>query len=258
MTKSDIHKKISERLFNENICSLPLDEKALSIIEGYMNYSLTASDLMRKLSTIELNYAQIAGDTRDACHNAMSAKDNIAVTLRRLTDDWRTKGLLRDFVFSFSDDECDYIRESFVTVIEYIRYQIGLISKSLLVLGETAAQIRASSACFSEIYRESRLAVYAAMLNRNKDEILDFRAMSLEAHASASECERASGTYLGRARACTRIITDLNSMITEVTDSLRISSDTLVRVNIISPVKAANAISDMISRLEKIKLEIEE
>ncbi len=258
MTTSELYKQISERLFRENICTVPLGERELSLVAEYISARQVGSDLMRRLSTIELNYAQISGETEQACHNALLAKNAIAFTLRKLTDDWRQRGILRDFVFSFTDEECEYIRAGFVTATESIRFQLRIISDTYALLGETAAQIRACSACFTEVYRETRLAIYAAMLNKSKEDILDCRAISLEAHASARECERASGIYLGHARTCTRIITDVNNMMTEVIYSLRIDPEATARVNILSPVKAANAISDVITRLERINIEINE
>ncbi len=258
MTTSALRKQISDRLFNEGICTLPQDDRSLDLIIEYMMARQTGSDLMRRLSTVELNYAQISGETQDMCHRADLAKNSIASILRQLTDEWRMRGILRDFVFSFSDNECEYIRSGFISVLESIRFQLRMISDALILLGETAAQIRACSACFTEIYRETKLAVYAAMLNKSLENILDCRAIALLAHASASECDRASGIYLGNARTCARIITEINQMMNEVMFSLRINADTETKVNIISPVKAANSISDMILRLEKINLEIKE
>lgn len=258
MTTSELHKQISERLFKENICAVPLDEKSLSQIEEFMMARQTGSDLMRRLSTIELNFAQISADTVDACRIASLAKDSIARELRRVTDEWRNSGYLRDFAFSLSSDDCDRVRTSFLTTMESVRVHISAISESLMILSQTAAQIRACAVCFTEVYHDSKLAIYAATLNKSVEDILECRAISLEAHASASECERASGIYLGRARTCTKIINELNTMISEVMDILKISTDTNARANFISPVRASNAICDVITHLESINLEIKE
>ncbi len=258
MTTADKHKLISDRLLKENICAVPLDERSIALIDEYMMARQTGSELMRRLSTVELNFAQIASDASEASLRASNAKDSIAFELRKTVDDWRNKGILREFMFSFGESESEYIRNTFSIVTEAVRFQLNTISESLIILGETSAQIRACSTCFTEIYRESKLAIYAAALNRSKEDLLDCRAISLVAHASASESERASGIYLGRARICTKIIAQLNSMIIEVMYSLKMSSEQSERTSIISPVKAANSISDIILNLENIKLKIDE
>ncbi|MGM9641856.1 MAG: hypothetical protein ACI3XI_01470 [Eubacteriales bacterium] len=258
MTTSELHKQISDRLFTENICTVPLDEKSLSQIEEFMMARQPGSDLMRRLSTIELNYAQISADTVDACQKASLAKESVALQLRRLTDEWKNRGFLRDFAFSLGIEDCDHVRNTFITATESTRFQINAISESLIILSQTAAQIRACAVCFTEVYHDSKLAIYAAMLNKSVEDILDCRAISLEAHACASECERASGLYLGRARTCTKIINELNSMISEVMNILKITADQTVRVNFISPIRASNTICDVITHLESINLEIKE
>lgn len=255
MNSADSLKIISERLLNENICSVPLDEKALSLIEQYMNARETGSDLMRRLSNIEINYIQIFSEAEQACENASIAKQEITSIFKKLIDDWKTSGALRDFAFSFTEDEINEMRNSFATAFEGIRFNSKTISHSLIVLGETSAQIRACSASFMEVYQETKLAIYAAMLNHEVDNILDCRAISLQAHASGNESGRASANFLGAARQCTKLIALINSTVSELIYTLKIGEEHTGRINITSPAKAANLVSEAIRTLETMSIQ---
>ena len=255
MDSADSLRIISERLMKENICTVPLDQKSLSIIEHYMNVRETGSDLMRRLSNIEINYIQIFSEADQACENALIAKQEIIRLFKGMIDDWKASGILRDFAFSLTEDVISEMRNSFASAFESIQYNSKAISDSLIVLGETSAQIRACSASFTEVYRESKLAIYAAMLNREVDCILDCRAISLQAHASGNESGRASASFLGAARQCTKLIALINSTMSELTSVLKIGEEYTNRINITSPAKAANLISDTIRTLEAMSIQ---
>lgn len=255
MNSADSLKTISERLLNESICSVPLDEKSLLLIERYMNARETGSDLMRRLSNIEINYIQIFSEAEQACENASTAKQEITRLFKNLIDGWRSSGALRDFAFSFSEDEVDIMRSSFATVVESTRACSKVVSDSLIVLGETSAQIRACSASFMEVYQESKLAIYAAMLNREVDNILDCRAISLQAHASGNESGRASANFLGAARQCTKLIALINSTVSELIYTLKIGEEYTGRISIASAAKAANLVTEAIRTLETMSIQ---
>lgn len=255
MNPTDKLQIISDRLFREGIAHSPLDLHSLEIVERYMNYSETGSDLSRRLSNIEINYAQINQSAEDAQTAANNAKNAVSYYFRMLTDTWNERGILREFSFSYSDEDCEFIRSTYTAYIEAIRNQTRIISDSLITLGETAAQIRACSASSMEVYQETRLAIYAAMLNRDRESVLDCRATSLLAHASAVECERISSHYLGFARKCTKMISVINNTVVEVAETLRIDDERSFKINIISPVRAANLIFDAISAIDTINLD---
>ena len=255
MNSADSLKIISERLLRENICHVPLDERSLLLIEQYMRTRDTGSDLMRRLSNIEINYIQINSEAEQACVNAINAKQEVTRTFKRLIDDWKASGLLRDFTFMFTEDEINDMRARFVSAYENIRFSSRIISDALIVLGETSAQIRACSASFMEVYHETKLAIYAAMLNHDVDAILDCRAISLQAHASANESSRSSASFLGVARNCTRMISLINSTVSEIIYTLKIDEENSFRINITSPGKAANLVNETIRALELISLQ---
>jgi hypothetical protein len=148
------------------------------------------------------------------------------------------------------------MRSDLSLTIESINISLNTISKSLMTLGETSAQMRACSASFMEIYHESKLAIYAAMLNRDKEEILDCRAISLQSHASANESNRASAHYLGTAKNCTRAIALINAMMAESSGALYADTAHTYRSKLFSPTVISNKIAETIRNLEYINIEI--
>ncbi len=252
MISQETLRTISKRLIGESICPIPLDDYSLNVINEYMRYIRSGSDLCRRLSDIELNYVQISSEAQAAAECVSDAKAMLAKRLRDLTDNWRSKGVLRDFLFSYNEEEIIYVKGSYSNALEYIRSSQNILTDHLMTISETAAQIRACAASFTEVYKESKLAVYAAMLNKNVQDVLDCRATSLQAHASASECERHSSRLLGIARNCTRIISLINKLTISTSEALGLEYDQ----RIIHPNSAYNAISDAITALESIKFEI--
>lgn len=256
MVSLETQRIISQRLIKENVCSAPLDDYSINIIDEYMRYIRSESDLCRRLSDIELNYVQISSESQNASEKALAAKEELAKRLRALGDSWSEKGILRDFVFSYNEDDLGFIKHSYANALEYIRSYQSTITGSLMTVSETAAQIRACAASFTEVYKESKLAVYAAMLNKNVQDVLDCRAVSLQAHASANECERHSSRLLGIARCCTRIITSISKLLVSTSDSLGMDYSGNQNRRIIHPNSAFNVISEAVTTLEGINFEI--
>ena len=255
MYTSETLQALSERLFRENICTIPLNEKALQTVAEFMRLRNANSELMRRLSNVELNYVQIREEAEESCRDASLAKDAITASFRSLVDIWGRKGYLREFMFSFKQETTDDIRSDLSFAIEAISTNLNVISKSLMTLGETSAQMRACSASFMEIYNESKLAIYASMLNRDKEDVLDCRAISLQSHASSNESNRTSAHYLGIAKNCTRIIAIINLFISESANALYSECVPSYRANLLSPAIISNKISEVIRNLEYISIE---
>lgn len=256
MNTAETSKIISERLVRENICLSPLSENAIQTISEFMRLRNANSELMRRLSNVELNYVQIHSEASDACTDAAQAKDAIVRSFKSLINLWNSKGYISGFTFSFNEKNADIMRADFSFTIESIQIDLNVFSKALMTLGETSAQMRACSASFMEIYHESKLAVYAAMLNRDREEILDCRAISLQSHASANESSRASAHYLGIAKNCTRIFSLINTLITEISSSLYSDVSDTYRARLFSPTVISNKIAEAIRNLEYINIEI--
>lgn len=255
MITSDAHKVISYRLAKENLCSTPLDAYSLDTIEQYMLYRKSESDLCRRLSDIELNYVQICSEAEFASESASKNKDCIVSILRNLTDEWRSLGLLRDFRFSLNEEDAMAIRHGYVTSLEAVKSYISKITEDLLIISETAAQVRACSASFTEVYKESKLAIYALTLNRDVESVLDCRSTMLQAHASASECQRTSSILLGNARICTKAVALLNNMMLEVARSMDFVDNDYISDSRLSPLKASSEIDNLAINLERLKIE---
>ena len=148
MYTSETLQALSERLFRENICTVPLNEKALQTVAEFIRLRNANSELMRRLSNVELNYVQIRAEAEESCHDASLAKDAISDSFRALVDIWGQKGYLREFMFSFKQEAADDMRSDLSFAIEAINANLNVISKSLMTLGETSAQMRACSSSF--------------------------------------------------------------------------------------------------------------
>lgn len=254
MNNSNLLQEISRRLLHENICSTPLNNKDLNTIAEYMRLRNGGSQLMRRLSNIELNFVQIREDAENAHSEAVAAKETILRAFKDLTDNWARKGYLREFVFSHQQEDADQIKSDLSLALESINININILSRSLMMLGETSAQMRACAASFTEVYNESKLAIYAAFLNRDKEEVLDCRAISLQAHASANESNRASSGFLGIAKNCTRILATVNTLITEASYITYSDSSAPFKSRLLSPAIISNKITETIRIVDYIKL----
>lgn len=255
MYTSEALQALSDRLFRENICTVPLNEKDLLTVAEFMWLRNANSELMRRLSNVELNYVQIRSEAEDSCHEASLAKNAITVSFKSLIDTWGNKGYLREFLFTFKEEAAENIRSELSLALESINANLNVISRALMLLGETSAQMRACSASFMEIFNESKFAIYAAMLNRDKEEVLDCRAISLQSHASSNESNRTSAHYLGVAKNCTRIIALVNSFISESSYSLYSEGSATYRNNLLSPAIISNKITEVLRNLEYISIE---
>ena len=105
MNTSEALRTISERLMRENICSIPLSERSLQIVYDFMRLRNANSELMRRLSTVELNYVQIHAEADDARKEALGAKQAVINSLKDLLDIWHRKGYLREFSFGTSSPD---------------------------------------------------------------------------------------------------------------------------------------------------------
>lgn len=246
---------IANRLVRENICTVPLSSTSLETVEKYLKYYLSSSDLCRRLSDIELNYVQISSDAENAALEVKSIKEATESLLSRLAQDWMQNGYSRAFTFSISTEETNSVRSSFFKTVEFLREQLKSLSRDLIILSESAAQVRACAASFNEVYKESKLAVYAYTLNRDVEEILETRSTLLQAHASIRECERTSSVIMGNTRCCSGVINCINNMMIETTGYLGTDYVDQDNASPISPIKAVNSISLAISILSNIKIE---
>jgi hypothetical protein len=247
--------QIAKRLLRENICTVPLSASDLETVEKYIKYYTTSNDLCRRLSDIELNYVQISSDAEEAAAEVKAIKEATEAKLRHLTQDLTSNGYTQAFMFSVSEEDSSSVKKSFFLTIEFLREQLKALSNDLITLSESAAQVRACAASFNEVYKESKLAVYAFTLNRDVEEILEARSTLLQAHASVRECERTSSVIMGNTRCCSGIINCINNMMIETAGFLGTEFSMHSDNTSVSPIKAINRISIAISMLSNFKIE---
>lgn len=254
MIISEEHRNITLKLAQNNICVTSLDSRSLDIISQYMKYDRSVSDLIRRLSDVELNYVQIYAEADKARESFLLCKENCIHTLKSLIDDWSSRGYIQEYYFTVDMDQRNFLKFSYSTALEEIRNLLNAFTSDLIVISETAAQLQACSASFFEIYKESKLAIYAAMLNNDVESALDCRSLSLQSHASSNECSRTSSYYLGVSRIITRIISIINSMIIESTDALSFDIHNNITIGRTSPYKATSIIRSAISKLDEMRI----
>jgi len=254
MIISEEHRSIALKLTKENICTTPLDARSLDTIAQYMRYDKSVNDLIRRLSDVELNYVQIHAEADRARESFLKCKESCVNTLRILIDDWSSRGYIQQYFFAINTEHSEYLKYSYTTALEKIRNIQKTFTDNLMITSETSAQLQACSASFFEIYKESKLATYAAMLNKNVESILDCRSLSLQAHASSNESARSASYYLGISRIITTTISVVASMIIESANALSVDNYNEQENDRISTYKATSIIRSSISDLDKIRI----
>ena len=139
MSTNESLKTIAARLYKENICVTPLDERSLETVSGYMNYYLSNNDLCRRLSDVELNYVQISSEAESASNSVAEDKESVVTMLRKLTDLWRSKGYFLEYFFSSSETDGNNLRQTYLSSLEFLRVRLNSLSRELLIISETAA-----------------------------------------------------------------------------------------------------------------------
>lgn len=210
-------KNIAQRLFDEKICLQPLSDRDLEEVYRYHGMLEPCGELMRRLSDIEINYEEISSDADQAAAQVKEAILRCADLFKAMIDDWN--GENSNIGYSFSVEKSDitkmYSRYSQTTGV--LTAELANLTDACEILGETALQTKACSASFLEIYNETRLAFYAASLNRDAESILSCRAISMLAHDSSKECNARSSRYISASQAGSVALSVINSVISEIT-----------------------------------------
>ena len=206
---------LQKRLYLEKICSHPLDESQLYAIYRYMGMIDPGSELMARLSDIEINYEQIIHEASDLI---LSLKDTITScesVIKTLIDSSDIKKVTDNLSFSVSISDISAIHRSYCQTVEKIIYDTKIISNINEILAEIYAQAKACSASFLEIFHETKLAAYAAALNKDKDGIMSCKAMALQSLDSSKESSRTAVLCLKNTNLATNAINAVNVLLSE-------------------------------------------
>lgn len=210
-------KDIAKRLFEEKICLQPLAERDLTAIFSYMGMSDTGSDLMRRLSDIELNYEEIVREAEEASAEIKDTVIGCRDLLTSLIDGWNQRGLTNNYSFVVNKSVLSDMYQSFSKTAEALSARTAVLSKTTDLTAETAMQTKACSASFLEIHKETRLAYYAAALNKDKENMLSCRAIAYQAHDSSSESDKIAARFLSASRSGTAAIFAVNTLLSDLT-----------------------------------------
>ena len=148
--------KIAKRLFDEGICSQPLSESALKDIFRYMGMSQTGSELMRRLSDVENNYDEISREAEDAVKRVKETITDCDKIFGALINEWDRKGLTDAYSFSKDSSTLSRMYQSYSAMTENLSDKIITIENACDLLAETAAQTKACTASFLEIYYKEK------------------------------------------------------------------------------------------------------
>lgn len=210
-------RNISQRLYNEKICLQPLDERSLSIILRYMGSSEPCSELMRRLSDIEINSEQILIHSERSTTEIKNSVDTCAIIFKDLIDRWNSNKLTESYSFSISKADIDEMYLEYCKSTEAISAEIGIINQSIERLGENAALIKGCGASFLEVDRETRFAYYAAALNGDAEGMVSCKAVSMQARDSANESNKRAADYLSALRAGDRAVSVIKNTLSDST-----------------------------------------
>ncbi|MCQ2353587.1 MAG: hypothetical protein MJ102_00620 [Clostridia bacterium] len=243
--------EIAQKIYSSGLVRSPIDADSLETIEKYYNGTTDLSTTEKMLANLEYTVSSIHETAERNRMQTESAAEDTAALLRSLTDYWYSKGSLRDFTFSFSDEICDMLRSTFSRVSEEISSYINLIADGSVNVADCAARMRACVSSASELSSEARLAELAYTVQENKNAARTrSRSLHLRARATALECEKIIHSYLGFTRICAGSIAMINRSLTGASKALRINSETDEKFNVISPISAAGELDSAINALE--------
>ena len=242
--------EIAQKIYSSGLVRSPIDTDSLDTIEKYYNGITDLSTTEKMLANLEYTVTSINETAERNRMQTEDAADDTAALLRSLTDYWYSKGSLRDFTFSFSDEVCDMLRSTFSRVSEEISSYINLIADGSVNVADCAARMRACVSSASELSNEAKLADLAYTVYGNNAARMHARSIHLRARATALECEKITHSYLGFTRICAGSIAMINRSLTGASKALRINSETDEKFNVISPISAAGELDSAINTLE--------
>lgn len=208
---------ISERLYNEKICLQPLDERSLSIIHRYMGSQEPCSELIRRLSDIEISAEQIRDNSEQATAVIKSSVEKCAELFKALIDRWNSSKLTESYSFSICKADIKTMYLDYCKSTETITAVIGNITQAIENLGENAALIKGCGASSLEIERETRFAYYAAALNGDAASIVSCRGVSMQARDCANESNKSAADYISALRAGDRAVSVIQNTLSDST-----------------------------------------
>jgi hypothetical protein len=215
----------------------------------------TGSELMRRLSDIELNCNEIteeAADEIDSIKDFLISCENV---FKVLIDNWNVKGLVNNYSIAVTKKDLSTIYHSYSIIAESLTNKIQILASASSLLAESAVLIKACSASLLEVNNETRLAYYAAALNKDADSMLSCKAILLQARDSASECKRNAARFLSTAKSCDIALSVINSVLSEsatffgnVSDVKQINTSVLVNIFI----RGIQTINSIVSSIKTV------
>ncbi len=197
MTRCELYVRLTEA----GISMRPDDNDALSVIEKYVNdYRVggkgcdggEAIKLCEHMEKLKLVSESAADNAEDIGNRVVVFLTNLVNTLEAQVDDWGGRDLLRDFVFSYSDEDRKYAVKSFVALCTQLASATRKMSE---LSGGAAAEIdkfREYSSLALLLASELKYASYAARVSEKLVAGERYFEMSDSARREAECAERLS------------------------------------------------------------------
>ncbi len=219
MTRTELFR----RLADENISLRPDDGEALAFIEKYINdYDSRQGDraagretarLMERMREQDLAIDPVADEAERSYIHAAEAISGALTLLESQMDEWGAHGLLRDFVFSYSEGERRYAVESFISLCS----RLGAATREMsAVSGSSAATATRLRECASSalmLATEFKYASHAARLVGMRDDSEEYLKMSEAVRRSAMIAERLSAELHRAMRALSVSLSAISSAL---------------------------------------------
>lgn len=248
---------VRQAIYESGLINSPIDDDAVLRITEYVNGAADVYGIDRRLDEVENAFSEIMSRSTVSVNRVVSIAGEASGILRKLTSLWRSRGLLREFTFSFTDEECDFLKDTYLRVAKIISSYTKLIAEGSVKVADSASQMRACSAESAEIAYESRIAELAFTLFPADNLRAKLRATFLRSRATGRECQKAASAYLGFTRNCASVIAMLNISLANAAEALRIGSEEEMNFNVISPVKAAYALNSAVMTIERTDLKLQ-
>lgn len=257
MDKNISPDNVRKAIYESGLIHSTVDDDAILRITEYVNGSADVSGIDKRLDEVENAFSEIMSKSTVSVNRVVSVAGEASGILRKLTSLWRSRGLLREFTFSFTDEECDFLKDTYLRVARIISSYTKLIAEGSVSVADCASQMRACSAESAEIAYESRIAELAFTLYPSDNMISKLRTTFLRSRATGHECQKATATYLGFTRNCASVIAMLNISLANAAEALRIGAEEEMNYNVISPVKAAYALNSAVMTIERTELRMQ-
>lgn len=234
MTRSELFAQLS----NAGINLRPDDGCAISAIEKYIcdlelggndndkrkvSCGAAVAELCRRMSELECDASDASKEAEQACESIIRSIAAAKSLTETQVDEWGGRGLLRDFVFSYTKPELGYAVDSFVVFCQKIDAVMREMSKYAGSAAATAERVSECTSCALSLSSEFKYASYAVRLVGELADGENFFDMSKRARKIGEATDKLSAKLRRAMHALSLTLTALSSAVTNASTALGIA-----------------------------------